>query len=211
MAEPSSTRSVKIAPDERGGWSSDRPRRQPAAPRPFDPSVRGRVLRPTDRLRYVPGSLVVIASASRPARERFARRVVEEQGAILSRDKVRALLEGRVAADELDAKADALLDAAVGKRLAAGDGVVLLADVGEAQRTRFVVPAAKARRPRHLILLEVPRDEVAKEDRAPLNALRNALDAGRLGDEGFHTALRLGGGAAAEVKRIVFRPPPADD
>lgn len=211
MAEPSSTRSVKIAPDERGGWSSDRPRREPAAPRPFDASVRGRVLRPSDRLRYVPGSLVVIVSASARARDRFAQRVVEERNAILSLEKVRGLLAGRVTADELEAKSLELLDAAVGKRLAAGDGVVLLAGVGEEERTRFVVPAAKARRPRHLILLEVGRDDVPEDDRAALNALRNALDAGELGDEGFHTALRLGGGAASEVKRIVFRPPPADD
>lgn len=211
MSDSSSTRSVKIGADERTGWSSDRPRREAAAPRPFDPSVRGRVLRPSDRLRYVPGSLVVIASASRQARERFAQRVVEEKGAILSLDKVRALLQGRVGAEELDAKSLELLDAAVTKRLDAGDGVVLLTGVAEEDRTRFVVPAAKARRPRHLILLEVARDDVADDDRAPLNALRNALDAGELGDEGFHTALRLGGGAASEVKRIVFRPPPADD
>ncbi|HEU4658105.1 MAG TPA: hypothetical protein VFR97_11285 [Capillimicrobium sp.] len=211
MAEPPSTRSVKIPADERGGWSSDRPGREPAAPRRFDPSVRGRVLRPTDRLRYVPGSLVVIASASRDARERFAARVVEDKPAILSIDKVRALLQGRVAADVLEEKAAELLAAAVAKRLGAGDGVILLTGVGEEERTRFVVPAAQARRPRHLILLEVGRDEVAEDDRPALNALRNALDAGELGDEGFHTALRLGGGAASEVKRIVFRPPPADD
>lgn len=211
MAESPTTRSVKIGADERTGWSSDRPRREPAAPRPYDASVRGRVLRPSDRLRYVPGSLVVIASASATARDRFAARVVEDKPAILSMDKVRALLQGRVAADQLDAKAEELLDAAVNKRLNAGDGVVLLTGVGEEDRTRFVVPAAKLRRPRHLILLEVARDDVAEEERAPLNALRNALDGGGLGEEGFHTALRLGGGAASEVKRIVFRPPPADD
>ena len=32
-----------------------------------------------------------------------------------------------------------------------------------------------------------------------------------LGNEGFQTALRLGGGSAAEVKRILFRPPPRED
>ena len=34
---------------------------------------------------------------------------------------------------------------------------------------------------------------------------------GELGAEGFQTALRLGGGTASEVKRILFRPAPRDD
>jgi hypothetical protein len=67
------------------------------------------------------------------------------------------------------------------------------------------------RRPRHLILRETSRDQVADEDLATLNALRRALDAGELGQEGFQTALRLGGGTASEVKRILFRPPPRED
>ena len=54
-------------------------------------------------------------------------------------------------------------------------------------------------------------DALADEDRQPLNDLRSALDAGELGAEGFQTALRLGGGSAAELKRILFRPPPAED
>ena len=211
MADSPSTRSVKIAADERTGWSSDRPRREPAVPRPYDASVRGRVLRPSDRLRYVPGSLVVIASAAPATRDAFAARTVEDKPAILSMDKGRALLQGRVAADQLEAKAAELLDAAVNKRLNAGDGVGLLSGVLEEDRQRFVVPAAKLRRPRHLILLEVGRDEVPEDERPALNAMRNALDAGGLGDEGFHTAMRLSAGAASEVKRIVFRPPPSDD
>jgi hypothetical protein len=32
-----------------------------------------------------------------------------------------------------------------------------------------------------------------------------------VGLEGFQTALRLGGGTMAEVKRIVFQPPPRED
>ena len=44
-----------------------------------------------------------------------------------------------------------------------------------------------------------------------MNELRRALDAGELGAEGFQTALRLGGGTAGEVKRILFRPPPRED
>ena len=71
--------------------------------------------------------------------------------------------------------------------------------------------AAALKRPRHLILLETARDQVREEDLAALNELRRALDAGELGGEGFQTALRLGGGSAAEVKRILFRPPPREE
>src|SRR4051812_25522761 len=96
-------RSVKIGDDERGGWSSDRPRREGSsggAGRPADVSVRTRVLEPTDRLRYMPGSTVVIVSGSATARDRFADRVVEERGAVISADRVRKLLTGRVPEDE---------------------------------------------------------------------------------------------------------------
>jgi hypothetical protein len=50
---------------------------------------------------------------------------------------------------------------------------------------------------------------VADEDLGALErAAPRALDAGELGAEGIQTALRLGGGTAEEVKRILFRPPP---
>jgi hypothetical protein len=212
MAENPSIRSVKIDADERGGWSSDRPRKEGARPRQADVSVRNRILQPADRLRYSPGSLLIVVSASKVDRDAFIGRVVEAKNAILSLDKVRALLAGRVKEDEMEARAQQLLETAVGKRLQADESVVLAADGLDAEeRERFVRLAAPARAPRHLILLETARDQVAEEDLAPLNALRKALDAGELGAEGFHTALRLGGGSAAEVKRIVFRPEPRDD
>jgi hypothetical protein len=214
MSPPSEQRSVKIGADERTGWSSDRPRRDGAAPRPreADMSTRCRVLRPSDRVRYSPGSLVVLASASAEDRDRFADRVLEDKRALLSAGKVRALLQGRVADEEIEARTAELLDAAVLKRLQAGDSVVLAAEgLGADERDRFVRMAFKLRRPRHLVLLETGRDQVADEDRPALNELRKALDAGDLGAEGFQTALRLGGGAVGELKRIVFRPPPADD
>jgi hypothetical protein len=44
-----------------------------------------------------------------------------------------------------------------------------------------------------------------------LNDVRRALDAGELGEEGFQTAMRLGGASIGELKRIVFRPPPRED
>ena len=211
---PTPPRSVKIGADERTGWSSDRPRRdgQAAGPRPVDVGVRGRVLAPTDRLRYMPGSLVTIVSGSRNARDTFADRVVEDKAAIISRDKVRALLAGRVADEEMADRVDQLLDAAVAKRLGAKQSVVLLADGADAaERDRVVRIAHANRAPRHLVLVEAPRDEIPEDDREPLNALRRSLDAGELGAEGWHTALRLGGGTIAELKRLVFRPPPDDE
>ena len=64
MAEKPTARSVKIAADERTGWSSERPRGNAGAARPVDVSVRCRVLSPTHRLRYSPGSLLVIVGAA---------------------------------------------------------------------------------------------------------------------------------------------------
>jgi hypothetical protein len=80
-----------------------------------------------------------------------------------------------------------------------------------AEREPYVRLASELGRPRHLILLETPRELVRDEDAAALNELRRALDAGELGAEGFQTALRLGGGSAAEVKRIVFRSLPREE
>src|SRR3954469_22135050 len=95
MPTSPNARSVRISDDERGGWSSDRPRRD-GAPRPVDVSTRCRVLKPSDQLRYSPGSLLAIVSPSKQERDAFAQRVLESQGPLLSLDKVRGLLEGRV-------------------------------------------------------------------------------------------------------------------
>jgi hypothetical protein len=206
------SRSVKIGADERTGWSSDRPRREGGPERPPNIAVHCSVLKPADRLRYSPGSLVVIVSASTAEREAFATRLIEDRASLLSLSKVRGLLQGKVAGEELEQRASELLQAAVAKRLQNRDTVVLVADgVGAAEREPFVRIAAAAKRPRHLILLETARDQVSEGDLPTLNALRRALDAGELGEEGFQTALRLGGGTASEVKRILFRPPPRDD
>jgi predicted kinase len=206
------TRSVRFSDDERGGWSSDRPRREGAAPRPVDVSTRCRILAPADRLRYSPGSLLLIVAPSAAERDRFATRVLEDRNAYLTLDKVRALLKGRVPADQVEERAVELLDTAIGRRLEAGESVVLGADdLGPDARERYVRMAHAARRPRHLILLEAGRDAADEEARAALDELRRALVAGELGNEGIQTALRLSGGAVAEVKKIVFRPPPRDE
>jgi predicted kinase len=153
---------------------------------------------------------VVGAAASEP--DRFAERVVEERGAVLSLAKVRALLAGRVAEDEIQARSRELLDAAVTKRLHAGESVVVpIEGFDGEERERYVRIAHGQRRPRHLILIETSRGDVAEEERPGLDQLRRALDAGELGREGFETVLRLGGASLNELKRIVFHRPPRDD
>lgn len=213
MDQSPATRSVKISDDERGAWSSDRPRRGGDGPqRPRDISTRCRVLAPVDRMRYSPGSLLVVVSPSEQVRERFTARVFEEKGLVLAPSALRKLIAGRVPDEELESKAGELLMAMLAKRLEAGESVVVALDgLSAAERDPIVRAAAAVRRPRHLILLEAARDAVAEEDRGPLNDLRRALDAGELGAEGFQTAMRLGGGAIDELKRIVFRPAPKED
>ncbi len=212
MADPPGPRSVKIGSDERTGWSSERPRAEGAPPRPADVSVRSRVLRPSDRLRYSPGSLLLVVGPAASEPDRFIERVVEERRSAFSLRKVHALLTGRVAEDELEARTRELLEATIAKRLKSGLTVVVGVEGFDAdERERYVRLAHGQRRPRHLILLESARDRVLDEERAGLDELRRALDAGELGREGFQTVLRLGGNALSELKRIVFQPPPRDD
>src|SRR5438552_18946650 len=116
MSSQPSQRSVKISADERTGWSSDRPRRDGAA-RPANLFVHCRVLAPGERLRYSPGSLLVVACASALERDAFLARVIDDRAAVLTRGKARELLSGRVADEELDERAQQLLEAAVSKRL----------------------------------------------------------------------------------------------
>jgi predicted kinase len=212
VSEKPTARSVKISADERTGWSSERPRPDGAPPRPVDVSTRCRVLAPDERLRYSPGSLLIIVGpeASEPAN--FAERVLEDRSALLAPARVRALLEGRVAAEEIDERAADLLHAAVLKRLKAGQSVVLPLEGFDAQEREWYVRLAHPlRRPRHLILLEAARELISDEERPALDDLRRELDAGEVGAEGFQTALRLGGSALTELKRIVFAPAPRVD
>jgi hypothetical protein len=201
---------VKIGADERTGWSSDRPRRGNAPERLPDISVRGRVLEPTDRLRYTPGSLVLVAAPDRDAAETYLTGILEDRAALITPARVQRLLQGRVPEEQLSAQAATVLETAVGKRLQAGDAVVLvLGGLSAEEREGWLRAAAAHRRPRHLILLDGSGGD--EEDRAALGELRKALLAEKLGDEGFHTAIRLGGSAASEVKKLVFRAPQRDD
>jgi hypothetical protein len=212
MAEEPQIRSVKISEDERRGWSSERPRREGDAERPPDISVRCRVLTPSDHLRYSPGSMLVIVSPVPADRDRFAAEMAPGKAALLSLGKVRTLLEGRVPEEELETRAAEVLDAAILKRLEANETVVVAADGLEApERERYVRLAARARRPRHLLLLEPPRGDLSEDDRGALNELRRRLDAGELGAEGFQTAVRVGGAARNELKRILFAHPPREE
>ena len=211
MANPPNTRSIKIPDDERGGWSSDRPRRG-GPDRPADISARCRVLTPSEALRYSPTSLLLIVSPSAERREQFAERLIQDRSSLLSLDRVRRLLAGRVPDEEMDQRAQELLDAAARKRFEAGETVVITAaGLDPAERERYARPAAAARRPRHVILVEAGQDQVADEDRRALNELRRRLDAGELGAEGFQTALRLGGETVTDLKRIVFAHEPRDE
>jgi predicted kinase len=213
MSTAPNQRSVKIGEDERTGWSSDRPRKSGGPPRPTDVSTRCRVLSPGSQLRYSPGSLLVIVSASPEVRDSFAARVLESPGLLLSLDRVKGLLTGKGAAEDVaEERAPELLDGAVQKRLEANETVVIAASgLSPEERERYVRMAHGLRRPRHVILVEAPRDQVDDEQRGVLNDLRKRLDAGELGAEGFQTALRLGGQTVGELKRIVFRPEPRDD
>jgi hypothetical protein len=212
MSEARAPRSVKIGADERTGWSSERPRRDGSPPRPRDVSVRSRVLRPSDRLRYSPGSLLMIVGAAAAEPDRFAERVVEERGAVFSLARIRRLLAGKVGDDEIETKSRELLNSAVQKRVQAGQTVVVAIEgFDPAERLRYVRLAHGQRRPVHLILLEPARDQVQDDERPGLGELRRALDAGELGSEGFATVLRLGGNALSELKRVVFQTPPRND
>jgi predicted kinase len=210
-ADQPQARSVKISEDERTGWSSERPRRDGSPPRPPDISVRCQVLNPSDELRYSPGSMLMFVSASAAERDRFAERLIDAR-MLLSLDKVRALLAGRVDEEEIEERAQEVLDAAIRKRLEANQTVTIAAEgLGADERERYARMAAASKRPRHIILLEAAREDVPEDAHAALNELRRRLDAGELGAEGFHTALRIGGDSVHELKRIVFQHPPRDD
>jgi hypothetical protein len=163
-------------------------------------------------MRYSPGSLVLVVCTVPSQRNAFVERVFENQNAVCSLDKVRGMLAGQVKAGELEARSTQVMEAAISKRLAAGEPVVVAMEgVGAAERERYVREAASHGRARHMILVEAPRDVVREEDRSTLNQLRCALEGGDLGAEGFQTAAHVGGAAIGELKRIVFRPPPPED
>jgi hypothetical protein len=149
MAENPSTRSVKIGADERTGWSSERPRSGAGPARPADISGRCKVLSPSFRLRYSPGSILLVIGATGDDPAGFAERVIEERGVLIAPARVRSLLAGRVPEAEIDERARELLHTAVGKRLAENQSVVVPLEGFDAEeRELFARAAHKLRRPR---------------------------------------------------------------
>jgi hypothetical protein len=206
-------RSVKIDQNERGAWTSDRPRREgepERPPRKQDISVRCRVLTPSDRTRYSPGSLLLVVGHDAGAVESLVERRVEEQGTVLSIPRLAALVRGKVPADEEESKAAELREAVAAKKLAKGETVVVtLPSLDEADREHWARAAAAHRRPRHLLFVDTKSED--PEVAAQANVLRKKLTDGALGAEGFFTAMRVSGAAVDERSRIVFAPPPKDD
>ena len=212
MADTPPTRSVKISQDERGGWSSDRPRPGGGPPRPANRTVRCQVLSPAESLRYSPGSLLVVVSAGGDEAAGLAGRVIQDPASLLSLDRVRSLLAGRVPDEELGERSAELLDAAALKRLEAGEAVVIVtAGIEADERERYVGMASRFRRPCHLVLVETGSDGLSEEERGSLNKLRRRLEAGELGEEGFNTVVRVGGASLSDLRRVVFEPAPSDD
>ena len=122
------------------------------------------MLRPGDRLRYSPGSLLIVCCASSEQLEAFLERLVDDRATVLTRSRVLQLLAGRVPPEEIEQRADELLLLTAGKRLESRLTVVLgLQDMSAAAREPFVARASELRRPRHLILLEVARELVDEE------------------------------------------------
>ena len=95
------------------------------------------------------------------------------------------------------------------KRLQANQSVVVPVEtLDAAERETYVRLAHGLQRPRHLILVEAPRERV-EEDERTLDELRRALNAAELGQEGFQTALRLSGPALYRAQARRLRPPTA--
>ena len=158
-------------------------------------------------MRYSPGSLLIVLSPSDAERDRFVERTIAERGVVFSLGRV-TRAAGRPRGGGRDGRArQELLTAAVKKRLEVSDTVVLpIEGLDPATREPWLRMAAALRRPRHAILLEAGRDEADEERRALLNDLRKALDAGELGNEGFQTAMRLGGNSIVGAQGDHLRP-----
>ena len=115
-------------------------------------------------MRYSPGSLVVIVSASPRDRDRFVDRVFEEKGAVLGLEKLKKMVAGKVdESPRRHGQAAPRRDDHQAHR--EGRGRRPADRVARPRRARaYVRLAHKFRRPRHLILIETAKDNVAEED-----------------------------------------------
>lgn len=163
-------------------------------------------------MRYSPGSLLVIVGPAATEPLAFAERIAEPKSTVLALSRIEALLAGRVPDGDIPARAADLLTATARKRLESDQAVVLPLDgFDRDEREHYIRIAHGLRRPRHLILLDAAPADVTDEERPLLDDLRRELLAGELGQEGFQTAMRLGGAALQGLKRVVFRPLPRDE
>ena len=206
----SSLRSVKIGSDERTGWSSERPRREgePERPAPRRRRARAAASSPrTDRLRYAPGSLLLVVGADTPAERGASPAASSRSPARCCRwPRSAPCCRGASPPRSSRPKASALLDATAAKRLAAGDSVV---DPGRGPRPRD----ARALRA-HGPCAPAPAPSASSSRRArigpggrPRHAARPAQRARRRGPRrgGFFTALRLGGNTIREFEEDRLR------
>ena len=182
------SRSVKIGADERtAGPGSPAPRRRSRAPAEHLCALsRAGAGRPPALLAGQPRGRD-LGLRARPRRLRGAADRGSRELAVAGQG-ARPAGGARARAEELEARAQELLAAAVSKRLENRDTVVLAAESLEAQeRERFVRIAAALKRPRHLILLETARDQVSEEhlpdaQRAAPRARRRRAGRGGLSD-----------------------------
>ena len=211
-------RSVKISEAERGAWSSDRTRRgeiigDPSGARPAPlRRARGRRLAPSNRMGYSPASLIVVAGPSATDRTAFVERLFDKGSiAVLSIEKVRGMVTGGT---ETLAPALDLVGKVAEQRLRAGQAVVIeTRGLDEEERRPLAMIAQRARRPAHLIALEVSREQLAEEgvederleaDMSAAAELRRRAEQGELGEEGYATVLTLTRRAAEGVRQIGF-------
>ena len=155
----------------------------------------------------------MVVSASKVDSDAFIERVIEAKNAILSLDKVRALLAGRVKPDEMEARAQELLDTAVAKRLGADESVVLGADSPGRRRARALCAARRARArpaPPHPPLRSRATRSPRRTSRRSTRCARRSMPA-TSAPRASTRRCASAAGPAAEVKRIVFRPEPRDD
>ena len=176
-------------------------RAAPASPSGPRASVRGRVLAPTDRIRYAPGSLVIVLSADEATREAFCARVLEDTNVLLP-------AAGR-AGSPRSSSTTRPVSCSTPRRpsgsqparpwLIALDGF----DAAEWGSTS-ASPTATAARATSCSSRSAQSKVPGRGARAAVDALRTALDAGELGQEGFVTSLRLGGaaGRGAQADRV---------
>lgn len=204
MLDSNSARRIVIGPEERSGWSSERPREG----RKAHSQNRARVLSPAAELYYAPRSLLVVCSATPEIRLKFLQRFFSAQQ-IISQRRIEAFLGGSVDSKDLGAAAKQLMHAAISRRLQAGQSTVIAPlELFVDEREDLTKIAHQYKRTAHLIVLDAGRQAVGDENLfAQLAALRAAARSGEVGSEGFRTALVLGRADVDRLQAVFFIDP----